>query len=499
MSQSVHMTWTGFGGGDVLFAPSSQVLPNDPVLQLIHGCFIMPDLAQQAKGVALRERYAQIAFPPEIEAQLRALKFTPLEQSVLELYAHELSHPDGVTQKGQSRLAKLLNRFEEWKATLAGMHAQVNERDSVFARRALATLLYSSAAYIRLDGNYRFQGYANIARAVLTISNSLGILTYHDGGWQLNLDNERDIWSFWTQVENYVDWCVSAYKDAESAKDEEIEAVKSRLVEDLRLRMGYGDRLGEEDKIGAIQQIKTELAFAALPKFTARKQLLVPDFLKRFSHKSFEGLEITLNGQKFVLPLANVGSEESPVEIAYFDPSTDKELAEAGAQELARQFLALGGECFVGVSSSKSEPMFQRAVEIVEGELKRKVESMIVHRGKESDFSGPEYGGRKPKRITPVTRGDKYIALTDDEIKILQNWIDRGLKFVIGDDVISTRETVMGLQGVITEAIPDCPPIPVAAVMEEVPLRVLPDGNLEWLGRVPLNDYPGIVTPVYMR
>lgn len=498
-SDSVHAVWSGFGGGDTLFAPSSQVLPNDSDLQLQYGCNIMPNLAQQRRGMELRERYAQLVYPPEIEERLRALKFTLLEQSVLEMHAHELEHPAGVTKKGLDRLAKLANRFEEWKATLGGMQAQVQENDSVFAKRALATLLYASAAYIRFDGNYRVQGYANIARAVLTLSDSLGIFSYNDReGWKLDLDDEGKIQKFWIQVGLYVDWCASAYKGVEMAKPDDVEKVKSGIAKNLRNLLGYGDRSDEEDRIGTIREIKTELAFADLPKFTTRLPLDSSVYIERFNRDSTDGLGIILNGRKFVLPIANVGSEDSPVEIAYFDPSVDTELEEAGAQELARQFLALGGECFVGVSSSKSEPMFQRAVEIVEGELKRKVESMIVHRGKESDFSGPEYGGREPIQIHSIT-GDKYIALSRSQVVTIAGWNEQEKRKVIGDDVVSTGGTVRGLQDAITQAIGNHPPIPVAAVMEEVPLRVLPDGNLEWLGRVPLHHHPAIGTPVYKR
>lgn len=262
-SQSVHLVWSGFGGGDVLFAPSSQVLPNDSDLRLKYGCYILPNLAQQRKGMALRERYAKNVYhPQEIEEQLRALKFTLEEQSVNEMEAHEFFHPAGVTREGLNRLGKMANLFEEWKATFGGMHAQVQERESEFAKRALATLLYAAAAYMRLDGNYRMQGYANIARTVLTLSDSLKIFTYDEsGGWSLDMDNEAKIRSFWMQVGSYVDWCTSAYGRAEMAPPQDVETVKSGLAESLRNKLGYGDKDGsKEDRIGAIRQIKTVLA-----------------------------------------------------------------------------------------------------------------------------------------------------------------------------------------------------------------------------------------------
>ncbi len=501
-SDSIHADWSLFGGGDVLFAPSSQVLPNDSDLQRRYGCNIMPNLAQQERGMKIRERFAQLVYPPEIEEQLRKLKFTLLEQSVNEMHAHESEHPAGVTKGGLDHLGKLANRFEEWKATLGGLQAQVQEGDSVFAKRALATLLYGAAAYTRFDGNYRVQGYANIARAVLTINDSLGIFSYNDrDGWKLDTDDERKIQNFWIQVGLYVDWCASAYKRAEDAAPEEVDEVQSIISRELRYKLGYGDRTKgeEEDQVGGIWKIKTELAFDALPKFTARLPLDPPVYIERFNRDSSNGLGIILNGRKFVLPLVNVGSDENPAEIAYFDPSADTELAEAGAQELAKQFLALRGECFVGVSSSKSEPMFHRAVQIVEEKLSRTVESMIVHRGPKNDFYGPEYAGVNPIQITPITHGDKYIASNKHQEEILGRWNALGRRIVIGDDVVSSGSTVNGLQEAITGATGNHPLIPVAAVMEEVPLRVLFDGELEWVKRVPLHHHPAIVTPVFIR
>lgn len=74
------------------------------------------------------------------------------------------------------------------------------------------------------------------------------------------------------------------------------------------------------------------------------------------------------------------------------------------------------------------------------------------------------------------------------------NWPDLNRRKWQGSDVPGNLEPIQPFR---LKTI--LPLIPVAAVMEEVPLRVLPDGGIEWLGRVPLHHHPAIGTPVFIK
>lgn len=229
-----------------------------------------------------------------------------------------------------------------------------------------------------------------------------------------------------------------------------------------------------------------------------------PVFIERFNYTSNQGLRISLAGQDFILPIVNVGSDEKPMGIAYFDPNSDENLAEAAAQELGRLFTELEGDVFIGVSSSKSEGIFQKAVEIASSARGIDPQYMILHRGPFSEFADISFEGGLIKPICPITgqdrdKADKYIAMNKEQRQALREWVRMGKRIVGGDDVISTGQTIGGMQAVINDALEYEIDLPFAAVIEEIPMIYNhPDQPSRWKPQLPENHFPAIITPVIL-
>ena len=261
-SSTMHRVWTGYAGLDLILPVSSQVLPNDPDIRRKYGCFILPNLAQQEKGFALREQYARKGYPDDIEYMLRMFRFTPLEVATIEMEGHERFHPVGVTD-GEDNLGKLKNFFEEAKATFGAMLVQVQTYDTpIFSARAVASLLYPAPRYLMLDGNPTHQGYANESRIAASIAERVGILTYNESTDSLNLDlyDEQKIKSFWMEVEKFVDWCFRAYRLADEVEKDGISGLQTSLAHELNQWLGI-EEVTNEARIydGTIKKIKRNL------------------------------------------------------------------------------------------------------------------------------------------------------------------------------------------------------------------------------------------------
>jgi len=212
-SDTYYRIWTGKAGFDLFFPIASQVLPNDETIRATMGATILPDVIQIEKAEGTRDKLARRGWPKEIEEALRPLKMSAEEAATSEVEAHELGHPVGVIMEGRIGLGKLSNLFEEPKATEVGMVAQVKKKaDLEFSLKLIATLLHAAPRFLALDESQPHQGYANGGRIALNIAEKTGILSVeNDGSMQLDISNSDKIEHFWREMEQFVNWCYSAY------------------------------------------------------------------------------------------------------------------------------------------------------------------------------------------------------------------------------------------------------------------------------------------------
>ena len=209
---SIHATWTGYAGFDMTLGITSQVLPNDSDLRRDHGVFVLPDFTQYKNSSPNRERLAKKVYSQKTLQEINELRLNDSEVFVEEMAAHEFFHPVGVTKKGEDALGKVREHFEEAKSTLGGLLVQGQEKGIDFQKKALATLLHSAPRYLSVDGNSSNQGYANISRIALTAAEKLGIISYEESEFKLNI-NGNNVNLFWKEIARYINWCTDAYRD----------------------------------------------------------------------------------------------------------------------------------------------------------------------------------------------------------------------------------------------------------------------------------------------
>lgn len=237
-----YRIWSLFGGSDLLFGISSEFLPNDPMLQSTEGAGIFPDIQQQEKGFITRDNIAQKVYPEEILKKLKELRFSLEEGAIIEIQAHELNHLPAVTPESINAFGKTRNLFEEAKATLGGIIAQIRtiyDGDIQFQKRAAATLLHAAPRYIAIDGNPTYQGYANDTRVILVAAEKAGLMT-HDTqeGWKLDLDNQKKITLFFQYIEEFVKWTYSSYAKVTEAQPDSRQVVADQITNELGYWIG---------------------------------------------------------------------------------------------------------------------------------------------------------------------------------------------------------------------------------------------------------------------
>jgi len=259
-----YRIWSLFGGSDMLFGISSEFLPNDPALQSTEGAGIFPDLQQQERGHKTRDDIAQKVYPEEILRVLRELRFSLEEGAIYEMQAHELNHLPAVTLEAINAFGKTRNLFEEAKATLGGLIAQIRtirEGDMQFQKRAAATLLHAAPRYMAIDGNPTYQGYVNDTRVILIAAEKAGILTYTDqDGWNLDPDHEKKIVSFWQNIEEFVMWTYNSYATVTEAKPDQRQVIADKVTEELQYWIGNKPEPDGQIHNYTILKMKTVLA-----------------------------------------------------------------------------------------------------------------------------------------------------------------------------------------------------------------------------------------------
>jgi len=234
-----YRVWSEFAGSDLFFGIASQFLPNDPTIQNSEGAGIFPVLDQQEKSQVTRDNKAEEVFPENILQTLRENRFSLEENAIHEMQAHELNHLPAVTLEAINAIGKTRNLFEEAKATLGGMIAQVREiysQNMNFQKKALATLLHAAPRYMAIDGNPTYQGYVNCTRIVLAAAEKVNILNIDSKNvWSLDLENEQKMANFWNLIEEFVIWVYSSYEEVTIASPKD----RPSVVEKIKNKLNY--------------------------------------------------------------------------------------------------------------------------------------------------------------------------------------------------------------------------------------------------------------------
>lgn len=214
-----------------------------------------------------------------------------------------------------------------------------------------------------------------------------------------------------------------------------------------------------------------------------------PVEIERFKKTAIHGLDLRLGEKHFLLPIV----ESKPgVGFAYFDPSGNPEMEESAAWALSELIVQQKLDGVVGISSSKSEGFFKKAIAIASWKRQKEVEYIIVHRGPLEDFEDKKKYRQEPIEYEAIT-GKKYLALSVEEDVKLKEWTSReNFKLGIADDVISTGGSVNALRRAINSALnrDQDDQYDVVCLFEELiyrkkNIKVDKNGNVVW--RPPIN------------
>lgn len=163
-------------------------------------------------------------------------------------------------------------------------------------------------------------------------------------------------------------------------------------------------------------------------------------------------LEIILGQMVLELALKNVGSDEKPVWIAWFDPK-EEEVKTAGTRALVEMLSKLDNVAIaITPFSTKSIPMIREACVEVELPLFNLIGS--------HDFNGIRdltEDGDQIYTYNPITSQDKpkYLAFGQAVTTHIKTAIRSGEKVVIIDDVYSSGETVKAILGGMQDILGD--------------------------------------------
>ncbi|NCN87433.1 MAG: hypothetical protein GW941_00905 [Candidatus Pacebacteria bacterium] len=183
-------------------------------------------------------------------------------------------------------------------------------------------------------------------------------------------------------------------------------------------------------------------------------------------------LEIILGQMVIQLLLKNVGSNQEPIWIAWFDPLEEK-IKMAGSQALVEILDKLTNVSLaITPFSSKSIPMIVKACE--------KIELPLLDLVGSTDFDHIKAQTCQEDLIYayfPITSQDKakYLAFGEETVKHIQRVIRSGQGIVIIDDVYSSGATIKaildGLKDILGEELFKIADIEVVTVAREGILR----------------------------
>ncbi len=167
-------------------------------------------------------------------------------------------------------------------------------------------------------------------------------------------------------------------------------------------------------------------------------------------------LSIILGQMAIELVLKNVGSEEKPIWIAWFDPR-EAQVQKAGTEALI-QMLDEMGHLGLAITpfSSKSGPMIEEACREV------KLPLLTLKGGKDEDLLREEVGENgRIYGYYPITSPDnpKYMAFDEQSRQLILKTVKNGQQIGIIDDVYSSgatiKATLIGLREILGDLYDD--------------------------------------------
>ncbi|NCN44987.1 MAG: hypothetical protein COU63_00205 [Candidatus Pacebacteria bacterium CG10_big_fil_rev_8_21_14_0_10_36_11] len=236
--------------------------------------------------------------------------------------------------------------------------------------------------------------------------------------------------------------------------------------------------------------------------------------IKKESNDTFS-LEITLDNQKFHLPIINVGTTEHPEYIAILDPRSP-ELGIAGANVLAEFLKKLKIDLIITAPSSKSEQMIQEAnikaelenqpIIILGGSTQENGQKHIYTKDEVVKLASPNGETYWIEECRPITLGpndpSKFFAINEETLEKIINLIQQGKNIAFVDDVYSSGATINSLKKLISKALLDkqisVPTIPIIVVAREslASDEIFNDQETLIADNEALNLYASILIPV---
>lgn len=167
-------------------------------------------------------------------------------------------------------------------------------------------------------------------------------------------------------------------------------------------------------------------------------------------------LSIILGQMAIELVLKNVGSDEKPIWIAWFDPR-EVQVQKAGTEALIQMLDEMG---YLGLAitpfSSKSGPMIEAACREV------KLPLLTLKGGKDEDMLREEVGENgRVYGYYPITSPEnpKYMAFDEQSRQLILKTVKNGQQIGIIDDVYSSgatiKATLIGLREILGDLYDD--------------------------------------------
>ncbi len=168
-------------------------------------------------------------------------------------------------------------------------------------------------------------------------------------------------------------------------------------------------------------------------------------------------LEVTISDESFRLPVANVGTSDSPLGIAFLDTNPEKNprLFRAASRHLALLIAAQIPTAVIMPGSKKSEPAIQLAARLASAflELDSQIPVIRLATGKDEALVRAEIGldGTMTdyRPVTLLPHEQKFIGITAADREMLQSLCPGGLDMLIVDDVGTTMATILGAEKVL--------------------------------------------------
>lgn len=175
-----------------------------------------------------------------------------------------------------------------------------------------------------------------------------------------------------------------------------------------------------------------------LPDREKRESAILPQSLELAEHDGCTGMSLEITGASIHLPIAVVGSEDSPVVLFLFDPNKP-EIASAGANALSQLIVEHGRESDLWFTpySDKSVPMVREAHALANGQTNHEIQ--VLPRTKHPHILEIGDGGKTVEYHSITSPFQKMLGVTKEQLDLLDSSGDNA---IVVDDIYSRGGTV---------------------------------------------------------